>query len=514
MAATPLLGLTLPVSGTLAGTWGDTVNNEITSLLDTAVAGTTTLASDANVTLTSIASTANQARAAMIVFSGPRTALRTVTAPSQSKIYVLQNQTSGGFSVTFAGVGPTTGVTILNGEYAVVAWNGADFVRISTLGGPITGSTGTFTGAVSGSTGTFTGNVSGVNGTFTGPVSGTTGTFSGNVQMASANGGQLAGLRNKIINGNMTICQRATSTAGITGSTTSFLVDRFRTGGQSTTGVVTTSQSSDVPSGLYGFSARIAVTTADTSIASTEVFAIVQPIEGYNIRDLFGTTFTLSFWVRSSKTGIHCVAFTNSGPDRSYVVEYTISAANTWEYKTITVSGGLTTAGTWDLANGTGVSLRFALMVGSSFQTTAGAWNTGNFFGTSGQVNCLDTIGNIFAITNVQLEVGPVATPFEQIPYGLNLQLCQRYYFGWISPALLNIAGYTTAGGGAIYVSYSLPQVMRTTPVAVTSWTSLINATGSATRYPDNKTIESNIVSVAAGTESGVFNITSASAEL
>ena len=252
-------------------------------------------------------------------------------------------------------------------------------------------------------------------------------TVTGNIQSTSQNGGQLAGLRNKIINGNMTICQRATSTIGVTGSTTQFIVDRFRTGGQSTTGVVTTSQSSDVPSGLYGFSSRVTVTTADTSIASTEVFAIVQPIEGYNIRDLFGTTFTLSFWVRSSKTGIHCVAFTNSGADRSYVVEYTIIAANTWEYKTITVSGGLTTAGTWDLANGSGVTLRFTLMAGSSFQTTAGTWNTGNFIGTSNQVNCLDTIGNIFAITNVQLEVGPVATPFEQRPYGMELALCQRY---------------------------------------------------------------------------------------
>jgi len=80
------------------------------------------------------------------------------------------------------------------------------------------------------------------------------------------------------------------------------------------------------------------------------------------------------------------------------------------------------------LTNGTGISLRFALVVGSSFQTTAGAWNTGNFFGTSGQVNCLDSNTNIFAITNVQLEVGPVATPFEQRPIGMELALCQRYF--------------------------------------------------------------------------------------
>jgi hypothetical protein len=319
-------------------------------------------------------------------------------------------------------------VWLTSGVLYKLALYDADNALIWTVDNVSSVSDGIFAGPVAGTTATFSGALTAASGAFSGAVSGTTGTFSGNVQMASANGGQLAGLRNRVINGNMTICQRATSTAGITGSTQSFLVDRFRTGGQATAAVVTTSQSSDVPSGLYGFSARIAVTTADTAVASTDVFAIVQPIEGYNIRDLFGTTFTLSFWVRSSKTGIHCVAFSNSGTDRSYVVEYTISVANTWEYKTITVSGGFTTAGTWDLANGTGLSLRFTLVAGSSFQTTAGAWNTGNFFGTSGQVNCLDTIGNIFAITNVQLEVGPVATPFEQIPIGLSLQLCQRYF--------------------------------------------------------------------------------------
>lgn len=323
--------------------------------------------------------------------------------------------------------------------------------------------------------------INGTTGTFSGTVSGTTGTFSGNVQMASLNGGQLAGLRNKIINGNMTVCQRATSTAGITGGTQSFLVDRFRTGGQATAAVVTTSQSSDMPSGLYGFSARIAVTTADVAVASTDVLAVVQPIEGYNIRDLFGTTFTLSFWVRSSKTGTHCVAFSNAATDRSYVVEYTISLANTWEYKTITVSGGLTTAGTWDLTTGTGISLRFALVAGSSFQTTAGAWNTGNFFGTSGQVNCLDTIGNIFAITNVQLEVGQIPTPFEQIPYGLSLQLCQRYYQ---SATGLNVRGYIA--GTTVNTRYwALPFncTMRTTPSVINVVTSGVFTLSSTTEY-------------------------------
>lgn len=148
MAATPL-GFTLPTTGTLSGTWGDTVNNEITSLIDTAIAGTYSVSVDADYTLSTTASTVSDSRNAILRFTGSRLALRTVTAPAQSKIYIVQNQTTGGFSVKLVGAGPTTGVTILNGETAVVAWNGSDFVRICTLGGPITGTTGTFTSTLS-----------------------------------------------------------------------------------------------------------------------------------------------------------------------------------------------------------------------------------------------------------------------------------------------------------------------------------------------------------------------------
>ena len=135
-AATSLLGLALPVTGELSGTWGDTVNNSITSLLDTAVAGTTTLSTDADVTLTTTTLAANQARQAILLCSGARTALRTITAPAQSKIYTIINATTGGFSVKLVGVGPTTGLTIPNGASAVVAWNGSDFIEIgsSTVG--------------------------------------------------------------------------------------------------------------------------------------------------------------------------------------------------------------------------------------------------------------------------------------------------------------------------------------------------------------------------------------------
>jgi hypothetical protein len=134
-AYTSLLGLALPVTGELSGTWGDTVNNSITSLLDSAVAGTTNVSTDADVTLTTTTGAANTAREAILLFSGARTALRTITAPAQSKVYTVINATTGGYSVKLVGAGPTTGVTIVAGESAVCAWNGSDFVKVSNTGG-------------------------------------------------------------------------------------------------------------------------------------------------------------------------------------------------------------------------------------------------------------------------------------------------------------------------------------------------------------------------------------------
>jgi len=128
----PLLGLALPTTGDLSGTWGTTVNDSITSLLDTAVAGTTTLSTDADVTLSTTNGAANQARSSVLLCTGARTALRTITAPAQSKAYVVINATTGGFGVKVVGAGPTTGVTITNGERALIAWNGSDFVIVSS----------------------------------------------------------------------------------------------------------------------------------------------------------------------------------------------------------------------------------------------------------------------------------------------------------------------------------------------------------------------------------------------
>ena len=132
---TSLLGLALPVTGELSGTWGDTVNDAITSLLDSAVAGTTTLNTDADVTLTTTTGAANQSRQAIILWTANGTTTRNITAPAQSKIYTVINASAGTQSIVFRGVGPTAGVTVVKGESAVVAWNGSDFIKISNTGG-------------------------------------------------------------------------------------------------------------------------------------------------------------------------------------------------------------------------------------------------------------------------------------------------------------------------------------------------------------------------------------------
>ncbi len=292
--------------------------------------------------------------------------------------------------------------------------------------------------------------------------------------------GQLGGQRNKIINGKMEIAQRGAIITGVSGS--AYFVDRMFYGA-STTAVVTLSQQLDAPPGSdFQFSARVEVTTASPTVPAGQVVSVQHRVEGYNIRDLVGRTFTLSFWVKSPLAGTHCVSFTNGGFDRTYVAEYTVNAPNTWEFKAITVTGGLPTAGTWNFLDGVGLRVAFTLAVGPTYQTTPGSWQTGNFIGSANQVNFLATVGNVFALTGLQLEVGPVATPFEHRMYGTELMLCQRYY----QTGSLEFSGYTVAG--TTYLTRQpFPVRMRATPtVTLTSvyGASFPNVAGTPTAGP------------------------------
>ena len=147
MANTSLIGLTLPVTGTQSGQWGDTVNNAISQIIDVAVAGTQTISADADITLTlttgtyaSTGLTANSSQYAVLLCTGARTAARNINTPKQSKTYVVINDTSGGFAITVRGgpTSPTTGVSVAAGTRAIIAWNGSDFVNVG--GGSAAGS--------------------------------------------------------------------------------------------------------------------------------------------------------------------------------------------------------------------------------------------------------------------------------------------------------------------------------------------------------------------------------------
>lgn len=235
--------------------------------------------------------------------------------------------------------------------------------------------------------------------------------------------------RNAVINGNFDIWQRGTSFAAIASDT--FFADRWQIG-FGTSSVQTITRDTSVPtvaeSGiLSSYSMKLDITTADASIAAGDVNYIRNKIEGFDWKNLAQREFTLSFWVKSNLTGTNCVSFINGGFDRSYVAEYTINSANTWEKKTITVPAS-PSAGTWDYTNGIGIGVYFMSAVGSTYQTTAGSWQTGFFLGTSNQVNRLATIGNNLFIAQVQLEAGAVATDFAYRPFATELSLCQRYY--------------------------------------------------------------------------------------
>jgi hypothetical protein len=216
-------------------------------------------------------------------------------------------------------------------------------------------------------------------------------------------------------------------------------------------------QDSSAPTGFVN-SLKLTVTTAETSITDTENCNFTQRMEGTNVADLgWGTanakTVTLSFWVRSSLTGTFGGAIFNSDQSRNYPYSYSISSADTWEYKTVTIPGD--TTGTWLTTTSTGIGVNWGLGNGSDRVGTAGAWTSSLHLGVTGQVQLVETLNATWYITGVQLEVGSVATPFERRPYGTELALCERYF--WRQ----NGASNATIGAGHLNSSTDVRTVLR-----------------------------------------------------
>jgi hypothetical protein len=275
--------------------------------------------------------------------------------------------------------------------------------------------------------------------------------------------------RNLIINGGMAIDQR-NGGSGITPTAWAYSVDRFRAeiGQQSK---ITVEQNAGSVTPPNGFSHYLGVTSTSAYTPLTgDYFYINTQIEGYNSAQLeWGASgakdVTLSFWVRSSLTGTHSGALRNGNSTRSYPFTFTVSSSNTWEYKTITISGD--TSGTWSIDNTSGIQLSFSLGAGTTYRGTAGAWASADYrAGVTGAVDIVGTNGATFYFTGVQLEVGDTATPFEHRSYGDELARCQRYYQQVLKANTAFAIGvnYTST---QVHWIVDLPVEMRVQPSAI-----------------------------------------------
>ena len=280
--------------------------------------------------------------------------------------------------------------------------------------------------------------------------------------------------KNKIINGNMAIDQRNAGASVTNTNGTLYTVDRWACFG-SQASKFTVQQNAGSVTPPAGFTNYLGVTSSSAyTVGSTEIFRINQSIEGYNMADFgWGTanakTITLSFWVRSSLTGTFGGSLVNSDGTYTYPYSYTISSANTWEQKSITITGA--TSGTWQSTNSSGIGLVFGLGVGSTYSGTAGAWTASATNSVTGATSVVGTNGATWYITGVQLETGTQATTFTTAggSYGAELALCQRYYFkSYMTNFGFN--GFNENTGGSLH-AWNFAVTMRATPTLETSGT-------------------------------------------
>ena len=291
------------------------------------------------------------------------------------------------------------------------------------------------------------------------------GTITANAVTPSVN------MKNRIINGAMVIDQRNAG-ASVTLVDGIYTLDRWFAA-ENTDGVATAQQDSSAPAGFTN-SIKITTTTADATLGATQYLQFGQYIEGFNTADLnWGTanakTITISFWVRSSLTGTFGGAVRNSADNRSYAFTYSISSANTWEQKSVTIAGD--TSGTWvGATNGVGLRVIWGLGVGSTYSGTAGSWSSSLLLSATGATSVIGTLNATWYVTGVQLEVGSTATSFDYRPYTTELELCQRYLpiitGGQGSQVFANGMCYSTT---AAIINYVFKVTPRTRPTGLTA---------------------------------------------
>ena len=267
--------------------------------------------------------------------------------------------------------------------------------------------------------------------------------------------------RNIIINGAMQVAQRGTSASGVSASGY-YTCDRWnyhRDGSE----VITLSQESDAPAD-FKYSQKILVTTADPGIPVNSMMRLEQRIEAGSLRYINQGTasakqLTVSFWVKSNKTGSFSVGMFNDNNGATISQAYNINLSGVWEYKTVTFVAD-TSVGTLSATdNATGLRLWFPLASGTNFNSgTPNVWSTSASHRAVGQsVNLFDATNNYLQITGVQLEAGDTATPFEHRSYGQELALCQRYYQEYGSVTTFGQNGGNISAGYSTYFGFNIP---------------------------------------------------------
>jgi hypothetical protein len=266
---------------------------------------------------------------------------------------------------------------------------------------------------------------------------------------------------NRLINGDLSVWQEASS---YTGKTASFKAADMWVMSITSSGTWTVDRSTDVPTvaqagRLLNYSIRALCTTADATVNTGDLAWLGVRVEGYDYLTLYQQTQTVQFWVKSSKTGVYCVALRNSGADRSYISQITVNAADTWEKKTVTVTAS-PSGGTWDFTTGVGLELAFTLVSGATFHTTANAWQSGNYFATSSQVNLADTINSYIRVADVRLVPGVDASNVIVPSYGERLASCQRYYETTSGLRCIN----TGSGSASVRITWVFSVEKRASP--------------------------------------------------
>jgi hypothetical protein len=463
------LGIEKIATGEQSGTWGNTTNTNL-DILDQSIDGIISITlvsagssgSPNSLPITDGAVSNGRNKFIEFVDGGDlgATAYVQLTPNDAEKIVHIRNSLSASRSIiVFQGTyNASNDYEILNGEDVLLKFDGAGagavvsqvFANLALPSVNIDGGTidGAVIGGASAAAGSFT-TLSAADGSALTPSITNTGDTNTGIFFPAADtvgvavggtevwryGSNPTTAKNLITNGGMTVYQRGTQT-GLGPNLVYVGIDQWKnfTAGGVPQGRYTVTQDTTVIPAGFGYSLKADCTTAESAVATDDLITIEQPLEAQNLLHLnYGSagakTITASFWLRSPKNGTHCVYLNQPDSDRSYVREFTVAAADTLEFFTVTFPGDA--SGLIDADTGAGLRLGFPLVAGTDFHIAADAWTASNDFATSNQQNLLDNTANNFYITGVQLEVGSVATDFEHEDYGTTLAKCQRYFRSW-----------------------------------------------------------------------------------